>query len=277
MNKRSIIFGAALLVPALGACGPKVASVSVEPSMSTLSTKDQVAALRATALDKDGKPIPELTAKIVWSSNTPAIATVDATGQVRAVKSGDVTIQATVAEIVGGAQVKVSIPSTLTVLPGKVSLVGLRSTAPLTAKVMDDAGRELAGQSLQWLSSDTNVVTVTDGTVTAVGAGAATVKALLGELNASVEIEVAFPKVAQLALEPSALAFDKAGDAVRVRALPTDGEGHPIEGLLPKFTTADPAIATVSAEGQVLAVKKGKTKLKAEADGQVVEIDVVVK
>ncbi len=82
-------------------------------------------------------------------------------------------------------------PATVALSPEAVQLTVQGGTARLTASVLDQNGRSLAGADLTWSSSDTSVVRVDgSGLVTAVGDGSATVSAQAGPVVGSAEATV---------------------------------------------------------------------------------------
>ena len=52
--------------------------------------------------------------------------------------------------------------------------------------------------------------------------------------------------------------------------------GASVDGLVPKFTSATPAVATVDSNGVVTAVSNGTAKITADVDGQTATVDAVV-
>ena len=265
------------LVGLLAACGPSVTTVAVEPNKLTLIAKDQKATLTAQPKDKDGQMVVDAILKLRWTSSDPAVATVGANGVVTALKSGVTKVSAAVGEVSSTVDVVVSIPTTITFDPPKTELVGVKKSVTITPIVKDEAGREVPGVVVIWSTSDNNVASITDGLVVAEGAGTATLKATLGEASGSTTIVVTHPAVAGIALEPAAQTLEKVGDAVRLKANLTDAQGQAILGFNPKWSSSDPNIATVSDAGQVLAVKKGKAKIKAVAGDKTAEAEIIVK
>lgn len=82
-------------------------------------------------------------------------------------------------------------PATVALSPEAVQLTVQGGTVRLTASVLDQNGRPLAGADLAWSSSDTSVVRVDgSGLVTAVGDGSATVSAQAGSVAGSAEATV---------------------------------------------------------------------------------------
>jgi uncharacterized protein YjdB len=261
----------------LAACGPSVTTVSVDPGRATLNAKDQKVTARAEPLDKEGKQVVDAILKLKWASSDPSVATVAANGVITAVKSGDAKITASVGEVSGSVAVTVSIPAKLTLEPEKSELVGVGKQVALTPKVLDDAGREVAGAQAIWSTSDGAIATIDEGMVTAAGAGTAVIKAAVGEASGTATIVITHPAVAGIALEPATHTLEKVGDAVRLKANLTDEAGQPILGLNPTWSTTDEKVATVSDTGQVQAIKRGKAVIKATVGDKVAEAQIVVK
>ncbi len=68
-------------------------------------------------------------------------------------------------------------PTTIAVSPFAAELTALGETVQLTAEVRDQNGRVMTGVTVTWTSSDTSVATVSEGVVTAVRGGNATITA----------------------------------------------------------------------------------------------------
>jgi uncharacterized repeat protein (TIGR01451 family) len=112
-------------------------------------------------------------AQVNWKSSDTSIAIVDSTGKVTGVKEGTCTITATTADGLTATCIV-----TVTKENKSISL-----NKPSTNLMMDDSETLIAtttpaGISVKWSSSDTSVATVdSNGKVTAIGAGTATITA----------------------------------------------------------------------------------------------------
>lgn len=115
------VMTAALLVLATGC--KKVERIEVTPPTSKLSEAGQTVSLKASALTKDGEPVEKV--QFQFASSDPAVATVDATGQVSALKSGSATITAKADEKSGAASIEVVIPSAIVLKDAPTTLTGL--------------------------------------------------------------------------------------------------------------------------------------------------------
>ncbi|MDO5853416.1 MAG: Ig-like domain-containing protein, partial [Thermoplasmata archaeon] len=112
---------------------------------------------------------------VVWSSSNTAVATVDQSGVVTAVASGTAIITATATD---GSGVSATCTVTVRGTPAGVfldetSLVLEKGGSGTLTATTDPS--DLTGYTLVWTSADTSVVTVSNGKVTAVGAGSTTV------------------------------------------------------------------------------------------------------
>lgn len=147
--------------------------------------------LTATPMEASGR---ELFRAVSWTSSSPAVATVSATGFVTSVSVGTTVISATSEGKVG--------TFTLTVLPPPpVATVALSPTSgfmpstvgvPLTVTLRDAANNVLAdARVVTWSTSDANVATVsTTGVVTGVAPGPVTITATSEGKSASATFNV---------------------------------------------------------------------------------------
>ena len=127
-------------------------------------------------------------------------------------------------------------------------------------------------ENVLWTSSDPNVATVDDsGTVTAGVPGTATITVTTadGSQSAACTVQVATPLPPEPPKGETISEFSTSvGAAVQMRV---DGTEQTIT-----WTIEDPKIATVTADGLVTGVAKGKTVLKATVGDQSVSCFVIV-
>ena len=166
----------------------KVNSVSLNYTDVRLSSKGQTLQLTATV-----SPSNAANKSVKWTSSNTKVATVSSSGKVTAVANGNTTITATADDGSGKKDicaVTVNIPKpadpTPTPTPSvvKVSSVSLNQsslsltkkgqTAQLSASVSPS---NATNKSVTWSSSNSNVATINNGVVTAVGNGSATITA----------------------------------------------------------------------------------------------------
>lgn len=134
-------------------------------------------------------------------------------------------------------------------------------------------------EGITWASSNADVAAVgEDGTVTAVAAGTATISASAegaDPVTCTVTVKEAPKKnlVLRSIYQSEGTPLEQfamwAGDP----AVPmtVDGTDSPVQ-----WSTEDSSIATINSDGEVTAVKSGKTMVVAEVDGQTLKCEVLV-
>lgn len=133
--------------------------------------------------------VPEnFTGELTFASANNAIVTVDANGQITPVAAGDTNVTVTAPNgMTATAAVHVwDGPKALTLTPGKTEITTGGGTQ---IAVADEAGNEVAAESLTWTSSDESIATVTEGWVDVTGTGAVTITAST-EYGVSTSVEL---------------------------------------------------------------------------------------
>lgn len=252
---------------------PEVISVTDVASIDAtctpiLITVPDTSLCSATARDRQGNLLGRLPS---WKSSKEAVATVSAAGLVTAVGKGDVGITAELdfvsSDTVGItvrppiAKVEVSCPPT-TLLVSK--------TAQCTVKVTDADGVVRTDRTVDWISSDKAVATVsTTGLVTAVAWGTATI-------TASVDGVPSSPPLQMITVTDVASVSVTCGSPFLIvpqttQGVPTlrDISGKPLNltGRIVKWFSSNTTAATVSASGLVTAEARGSAVITASSDG----------
>ena len=127
---------------------------------------------------------------VVWASSKQSVATIDQTGLLTAVAEGTSTVTASVGGKSATCTVTVSkaFKAVSEVILDIVEVeMRIGESFTLTATVKPD---DATDKTVSWESSDPSVVTVSDGLVTAVSSGSATVMATAGEKSASCQVTV---------------------------------------------------------------------------------------
>ena len=249
-----------------GSASIDVASVSVDPSASTVSIGATVS-LRASVTDIDGNTMP--TAAVVWSVRDAAIATVSATGVVTGRAAGATQVAASS----GGR----SAVATITVQPPPVASVAVQPSAPslavgeavtLTAVPSDASGATLTDRAVTWTSSDSRIATVTAaGLVTAIAPGTATITATSEGRAGQATVAVVRAPVLTVTVAPAAL--DIATGQTRQLTLTVEDANHVIvTDRDVKWTSSDELVASVSPTGVVTARGTGAATITATSEGK---------
>ena len=194
MKKYLIVLAALSFVSFAVSCTPKenpetaVSSVSLNQTELALE-EGQTAQLTATV-----KPDNATDKAVSWSSSKPAVASVDQSGNVTAVKAGiaDITVKTNSGGKTAACRVTVAskIPATgVSVNPASLSLAEGESATLSAVFKPEDANTE----TVEWKSSNTSVATVdASGKVTGVKSGTAniTVKTSPGGFTATCAVKV---------------------------------------------------------------------------------------
>ena len=228
-----------------------VKSISLDVNVLYLE-KGRFAILTATVLPDDA-----MDKRVQWSSDNPAVATVDQNGRVEAVGVGKAKITATAGGYSAYCSVTCVIIPVAAVTLDKTSLsLAKGSSATLTATV---APRDATDKTVQWSSDNPSVATVDqNGQVTAVNAGSATITATVGDHSATCQVSVFIP-VTSVSLSSTELTL-VAGETAVLEAsiLPDDATDKNVS-----WYSSDPDVATVDG-GRITALSFGGTVITAQ-------------
>ena len=234
---------------------------------SEIAVTPSSAELKVGATQQLSFEVSPSTAKqaVLWESSDESVATVDANGLVTAIAKGNTTITATHVDdsnVAGTCQITVlesPQPTSVAVAPTTLALkVG--ETGELTATVLPAD----AEQSVTWTSADTSIATVdAHGKVTAVAVGTVKIVAtstvdatLKGECEVTVTQDSLAPTSVTVLPEETKL---KVGESFQLKAVVA-----PLAApQTVSWESADASIATVDAQGKMIAVAVGTVKIVA--------------
>ena len=160
--------------------------------------------------------------------------------------------------------------ASVTVAPSSAG-IHVGDTLRLTATPRDSAGNPLSGRTITWSSDSGAVATVnSNGVVTGVAAGSATIRATSEGKSGTATITVTPPPpvpVASVSVSPSSAGIH-VGDTLRLTATPRDSAGNVLTGRTIAWSSDSASVATVSANGLVTAVKAGTATIRATSEGK---------
>ncbi|HET8654091.1 MAG TPA: Ig-like domain-containing protein [Longimicrobiaceae bacterium] len=262
-----------------------VARVIVYPFSYTLKL-GQYKQLIAVPKDASGNTLSLVGRSVSWKSSNPAVATVYK-GNVRARGAGTVTITATVDGVRGTTKITVKAPisvASVTLTPSSGS-VQVGQYLQLHATPKDASGNPVSGQTVTWSSSNPAIAKVySNGLVQAVSAGSVTISATAGGKTGHAAITVTTAPVVSAPSSSTPSTSDVAsvvvyptiysltvGQYKQMIAVPRDASGHTMSlvGRTVVWSSSNPAVATVSASGLVVAKSVGVVTIKATVDGTV--------
>lgn len=253
---------------------PAVTSVSLMSSVEQLRI-GQTTAVTATVLGANGAP---LTRTVVYSSTAPTVASVSATGVVTALTAGVATITATADGRSGSVTLTVLAATASVSIDSASAVLLLGRTLRLTATARDAAGTAINGLEPRWTSAAPLVASVTsNGTVTALSNGVATLTATIDDRTATFTVTVISSQLTRLVLRPSA-GYVPLGMEYAIRVSALDGDGLAVPTPAVTFASSASDVATVSPVGVVRGVKAGSatiTATTAEGSASTVRFEVV--
>ncbi len=209
---------------------------------------------------------PIITPLVSWTSSSPAIATIAATGTATALTVGSSTISATLGSATGTATLTVS-PATLV----SIAISPLAPTIPLGGSTQFSATGTFTDLSTQdltstvtWTSSLTSVAVITNGGLaTSAGVGVTTITAKQGSVSGTAVMTVTAASLISISLSPSNVTC-QVGNTTQLTALGLYTGNTQINiSSLAAWSTTNPAVATVNSSGLVTCVGTGSATVQA--------------
>ena len=254
----------AFILPSCGHEDPVPATVSVS-GVSLNKTSLNLLEGGSETLTATVAPDNATNKSVSWKSSDNGVATVDNSGKVTAVKAGSATITVTTSD--GSKTATCSVTVTAKTIP--VTGISLDKT---TLELMEGAEGTLkatitpsdaTNQVVTWSTSDNNIVNVSDGKVTAVKAGEATITATTSDGGKTAICKVTVKGVALegLSVNPATLEI-------------VEGETKQLEVKFTPETFGDKTVqwasdntnvVTVNKDGLITALKPGSAKVFVES------------
>ena len=276
-----MIFAASLFAITFSACSDDgddnndvaVTGITLSESSITLVAGGETATLTATVT-----PDNATNKTVTWTSSDKSVATVE-DGVVTPVAEGTATITAKAGEQTAECAVTVNpegtiIPVTKVELNKTSLTLNEEASETLTATVKPE---NATNKTVTWSSDKTDVATVdSNGKVTAVAEGTATITAKAGEQTATCAVTVVakdadIVAVTGITLDKTTLSLEE-GDEETLTAtvLPATATNKTVT-----WTSSDTGVATVE-NGKVKAVAAGNATITAKAGEQTAECAVTV-
>jgi uncharacterized protein YjdB len=244
---------------------PELAALEIRPASLALEVGD-TARLSAVGRTPGGADVPGL--PIAWSSESAAVANVDAAGLVGAVAVGETRIRAQFGTVSASIPVVVrAVPAaTITVEPRTAS-VQTNDTTRLRATARGANGQILV-KTFTWSSHNAGVASVDPGGLVRGGNAAGTVfiVATVDGVRDSAQIQVTARPVARVLVQPSGDTI-ATGQQTQLTARLEADNGAVLERPV-TWSTANAAVATVSSTGLVTGVAIGEAAITATSEGQ---------
>ena len=251
--------------------------ISTSPPTLAKGLKQQ---LTARATFSDGS-VKDVSSQASWSSNKPEVLTVDNKGEATGKAVGVATVTARLQEVSGqiGISVTNATISQIQILPSSLTLAkGMNGQLVAIAQLSDQTTQDVSNQ-VAWLSSATNVATISNlGVVSALTPGASTLSASLLGVTGSISLTVTNATLNSggltITTPPLTLA---AGLTAQLVATGNYSDGSTVDVTASvSWTSSDPLVASVSLTGLVSAVAPGTATITGTLDGESTSLQVTV-
>ena len=239
---------------------PVPSRMVISPPSGSLTASGQTLQLTATLFDANGSPLTGF--EIAWSSSNTAVATVDRNGLVTAHSGGTTQIIAAWGGVRNNITVMVSLgPSRIVVTPESVRFKARGETRQLEAVVLDADDVPIVNASVNWSSDNPAVVFVNSrGEIRAIANGEARITATTGSVSKTIVITVAQVPV-RIILPRNSVQLASVGETTKLTAIVVDSLDAEILDAPLMWTSEDPTVATVDAQGEVTARMNGETRV----------------
>jgi alpha-tubulin suppressor-like RCC1 family protein len=249
-----------------------IVRVELSPKLDTLFVADTLRPsdrlqMSAAVIGRTGQPIPG--AKLFWSSSKPEVATVTEDGVVIPTGYGTTVISGSASSVGKATVVVMPAARSVVVTPGSDTIfvedpIAARDTIRLTAKAFDQTGAVIAGVSFTWSSPAAGTATVNgSGVVLARGLGVVNVTATTGTLSGVGSVRVASAVKSIQVSSPVSTVLAK--DTVQLAATALGYDDKPMAGRTFTWTSSNPTIATVDANGRAIFLASGTATFTAKS------------
>lgn len=253
---------------------PETAAVIEISAQLSLITAGERTQLTARVLGNRGGVLART---VSWSSESPAVASVDGTGMVTGVGPGTAVLVASADGKAGQFSLTVArAPVASVSVSPETATVQVGGSQQLTATPRNAAGSALTDRAVSWNSSAAAVASVDgSGLVQAQAAGTAMITATVEGKAASAQITVIPIPVASVAVSPDSATLE-VGSTRQFSATARDASGNVLTGRAFTWSSSAAAVAAVDSSGVIRAVAPGSATITATSEGQSAAATVTV-
>ncbi|MBY6107404.1 Ig-like domain-containing protein [Ferrimonas balearica] len=258
-----------------------ITAIQVTPAAVTLA-KGNGTRLTAMATYSDGTTA-DVTTEVDWTSQHSTVATITASGQLQGVTQGSTRITASKDGISSNSvsvDVTAAVLTSIQATPASLSLAKGTTESMVAIATYSDGSSVDISSSAFWISSDTEVATVTTvGLLSAVKEGNSTVTAAKdGVVSNLVGVTVTDAVVVSIDARPDLPGLEIAqGLTGQVTAEAAYSDGSTIDATnLVSWQSQNTGLATVSAAGVVSGVAAGETTVTATYSSHSDTVKVVI-
>ncbi|MBL0274787.1 MAG: Ig-like domain-containing protein [Anaeromyxobacter sp.] len=272
-------FGLLLATLALAACGQQpeatLQQLQIAPVVTEV-TENLQAEVVATAIYSDGSR-RDVTAEVAWSSQDEQVATTPGAGRVQAGAPGSTYLIAQLDGLQTTARVDVAAATLLSLQVSTAQAAvpaGLSAQAQALGTFSDGSVRDVTA-SVVWAASSRAVSIQAGGELRALAPGLVELRAYVGDVTGSAQVEVTAAAVVSLSLEGVARLAAGLATPVRLIATFTDGSVADVSAQA-TFEIANADVARMEDLQTLHTLRAGYTELRASFGGQTTSVAVGV-
>ena len=246
---------------------PQLTKIDVSAASTTITvgTTQQFA---ATGHFTDGST-RDITASVAWSSQNPAVATIDAAGLATAKSAGSSAITGTSGSLASSISLTVVAAAlkSLAVTPANPA-VTKNATEQFTATgTFSDGSVQNLTSSVAWSSATPSVATISSvGLATALDAGSSTIQAVSGSITGTTKLTVTSATLSSIAVTPASPSIAKGlTDQLMATGTFSDGTTQNITSSV-TWVSLTTGVATISVGGLAKGVGIGSSTIQATSD-----------
>ena len=241
---------------------PVLTTINVTPA-SPSAVVNTTTQLTAIGIWSDNSS-QEITSQVTWATVDTSVATVDNTGLATAMSPGSTNLMATLGTISGSTTLTVD-PATLVsivISPDQTSVpAGISQAFVATGTFNNNTTQDLA--IANWSSSDATVASIDNsGNANTLKAGTVTISATSGSVTGTTTFTVLPATLVSISFSPASPSL-ALGTTQQITAIGlfTDGSTQNLGGV--SWTSSDPTIATIDANGNLTTVAVGNVTITA--------------
>ena len=252
------VFVKSYVIIASGTISSDVVSYTTKtiPAEQVILSDDELAMSVGNTYTLTAQVLPENTTDVLsWENSNPKIVELSQNGELKAIKQGQAIITAKAGTKTAVCLVTVGAVAESVALDKTEMTIARGETVQLSATVTPAD----VAEPVTWTSSNEEVASVSDGRVTGVKAGKATITAAIGDKSASCEVTVLIPSEG-VTISKTELDLKK-GEWEQLTATVTPEDAT--DKL--EWSSSNDAVAPVTPEGRVTAVGGGEAVITAKA------------
>jgi Bacterial Ig-like domain (group 2) len=245
---------------------PQLMSVDVSPANATIAIGG-TQQFTALAHFSDGSS-QDVSPSVVWTSQTPGVATITSGGIATGKSAGSTVITAASGTVIGSMTLTVAAATlkSVAVTPANATLAK-NATQQFTATgTFSDGSTQNLTNSITWSSGTSSVATIsTSGLAAAVGAGSSMIQAVSGGVTGATTLTVTGASLSSIAVTPANPSIAKGlTDQFTATGTYSDGSTQNITTSV-IWTSLTTSVATISSSGLAKGVGTGTASIQAKS------------